>query len=74
MTCWFALGTCLHEPVVLKWYGTLKCLNFFFNTVNPLFRRPKENGKKFEITELRNNLGNLKLVTMNHFLIKHSAV
>ena len=40
----------------------------------PLFRSPKGNGKKFEIAGFRNNRGSVKLVTMNHFLIKYSTV
>ena len=40
----------------------------------PLFRSPKGNRKKFEIAGFRNNRGSVKLVTMNHFLIKYSTV
>ena len=40
----------------------------------PLFRSPKENGKKFEIAGFRNNRGSVKFVTMSHFLIKYSTV
>ena len=36
----------------------------------PLFRSPKGNGKKFEIAGFRNNRGNVKFVTMNHFFNK----
>ena len=42
--------------------------------LNPLFRSPKGNGKKFEIAGFRNNRGSVELVTMNHFLIKYSTV
>ena len=45
------------------------------NTVEPrYFEVPREMEKKFEIAGFRNNRGSVKLVTMNHFLIKYSTV
>ena len=44
----------------------------YMYTVEPhYFKVPREMEKKFEIVEFRNNWGSLKLVTMNHFLIKY---
>ena len=45
------------------------------NTVEPrYFEVPREMEKKFEIAGFRNNRGSVKLITMNHFLIKYSTV
>ena len=44
-------------------------------TVEPrYFEVPREMEKKFEIAGFRNNRGSVKLITMNHFLIKYSTV
>ena len=46
-----------------------------YNTVEPrYFEEPREMEKEFEIAGFRNNRGSVKLVTMNHFLIKYSTV
>ena len=42
--------------------------------LNPAISKSLGNEKKFEIAGFRNNRGSVKLVTMNHFLIKYSTV